>query len=48
MKRKATPALVLLGLYLAVIAFPMMPDRFILFPTNERTDFGSAVRQAIP
>lgn len=48
MKRKAFTALVLLGLYLAVFAFPMMPDRLILFPTTERIDAGSAVRQAIP
>ncbi len=48
MQRKAITALVLLGLYLTVVVFPMMPDRLILFQTNDQIEAGSAVRRAIP
>ncbi len=49
MKRKAIRALVRLGIYLAVVFCPMLPDRLILFPTNDRIGAaGAAERQAIP
>lgn len=48
MNAKTNAALVVLGLYLAVITLPMLPDRLILFPTTGRIDAGSATRLTVP
>jgi pimeloyl-ACP methyl ester carboxylesterase len=46
--RRLQVALVLAVLYFAVIALAPLPDRLVLFPTNNRIDAGTAVRKPIP
>ena len=47
MKRKLIAAIVLLGLYGAVLALSLLPDRLVLFPSTNRIDAGSATRHAV-
>jgi len=46
--RRGRIALLLAGLYFAVIFFAQLPDLLILFPTKARIDPRGAVRKAIP
>ena len=48
MNSKAIAALAGLGLYLAVITLPPLPDRLILFPSAARIDAGRATRRSVP
>ncbi len=48
MNSKAIAALAGLGLYLAVITLPPLPDRLVLFPSTGRIDAGSATRRSVP
>jgi pimeloyl-ACP methyl ester carboxylesterase len=41
-------ALLLIALYFAVITLAPLPDRLVLFPTNDRIDAGDATRRILP